>query len=279
MRVEDCLVTVERRSAGGCIDLAFVFTRQFFVPIYRLMLLFAVPNCIIAWWLTSMATDMLIPNLILFSIFSAFFGGALVAAIGPQVFGVPISIRAAVRGLRQHIFTYGLMMGVARVFQLLTSFCVILPSILVTSWCGHIAEVVVLEKTPLPNVTSRLSWLAAGGGYGRNLSRVATLLVFWALLSGGLLVLIDVLALMLFNVPIFLGQLSVATPDTDRLLASVLLDDPKVQLTICVALWLPYPIIRVAWFFCYLDQRIRNECWDLDLQFRVEAIRLEEAGL
>ena len=36
------------------------------------------------------------------------------------------------------------------------------------------------------------------------------------------------------------------------------------------------PVIRLAWFFCYLDQRIRNECWDLQLQFRAEAARLEE---
>jgi hypothetical protein len=35
-------------------------------------------------------------------------------------------------------------------------------------------------------------------------------------------------------------------------------------------------VIRLAWFFCYLDQRIRNECWDLQLQYRAEAARLEE---
>jgi len=49
-----------------------------------------------------------------------------------------------------------------------------------------------------------------------------------------------------------------------------------VVVTLQIAMWLTYPIIRLAWFFCYLDQRIRNECWDLDLQCRVEAVRLEE---
>ena len=53
-------------------------------------------------------------------------------------------------------------------------------------------------------------------------------------------------------------------------------DDPAFLTTIQLALWLPYPVIRLAWFFCYLDQRIRNECWDLQLQYRAEAARLEE---
>ena len=52
---------------------------------------------------------------------------------------------------------------------------------------------------------------------------------------------------------------------------------PLAEMTaIQFTIWLPYPVIRLAWFFCYLDQRIRNECWDLQLQFRAEAARLEE---
>jgi hypothetical protein len=278
MNVEDCIVTVERRSAGGCVDLAFVFTRHFAGPIYRLMLVFAIPNCLLVYGLTSITTDMLIPSLILFSIFSGLFSGALIAAIGPQVFGVPITMRAALRGLRKQLLPFGFLMLLCRMFQLLTSFCIVFPSILVTSYCGHVAETMVLEKTPLPQVMARLSWLSAGGGYSRNLSRVTTLLLFWGLLSAGLLVLIDFLAGTLFNVHIFMGRMSPFSPDSGRLVESTLLDDPIVQTTLLIALWLPYPVIRVAWFFCYLDQRIRNECWDLDLQFRAEALRLDETA-
>ena len=53
-------------------------------------------------------------------------------------------------------------------------------------------------------------------------------------------------------------------------------DDPKMLTAMQLTVWLPYPVIRLAWFFCYLDQRIRNECWDLQLQFRAEAVRIEE---
>ena len=59
-------------------------------------------------------------------------------------------------------------------------------------------------------------------------------------------------------------------------LRQLILDDPAFLTALQLALWLPYPVVRLAWFFCYLDQRIRNECWDLQLQYRVEAARLEE---
>jgi hypothetical protein len=277
MRIEDCIVTVERRTAGGCIDLAFVFTRRFAGPVYRLMLVFAVPNCLLVYGLASSRTDMLIPTLLIFSLFSAFFSGALVAAIGPQVFGVPISVRNSLRGLGRHLGQFSILMLVCRALQLLTSFCVVIPSIFVTAWCGHLTETIVLERTPMSQVMPRLSWLSAAGGYARNLTRIFGLLIFWGLLSAGLLVLIDFLSSALFNSPIVFGKVVGFSPDRIEMLESLLLDDPLVQTTLTIALWLPYPVIRIAWFFCYLDQRIRNECWDLDLQLRVEALRLQEA--
>lgn len=278
MRVEDCIVSVERRSTGGCLDLAILFTRQFAGPIYRLMLVFALPCCGLVWVLASRTTDMLIPSLILFAVFTALFSGALVAAIGPQVFGVRISTRAALLSLRQRLGPFLLLSLLARGLQLLTSFCVVFPSVFVTAWCGHLSETMMLEKTPMSQVMPRLSWLASGGGYARNLGRVTSLLLFWGLLSFGLLMLTDLLASALFHVEILHGQLSLAGPDADVQLQSVAFDDPLLLTTLQIVLWLPYPVVRVAWFFCYLDQRIRNECWDLDLQFRIEAIRLEEAA-
>lgn len=50
--------------------------------------------------------------------------------------------------------------------------------------------------------------------------------------------------------------------------------DPKVVTVLMGVLWLVYPLARMAWFFCYLDQRIRNECWDVELDFRRDARRL-----
>ncbi len=51
--------------------------------------------------------------------------------------------------------------------------------------------------------------------------------------------------------------------------------DPLVVATLCGTLWLVYPIARLAWFFCYLDARIRKEGWDVELAFRIEGRRLQ----
>ena len=98
---------------------------------------------------------------------------------------------------------------------------------------------------------------------------------FWLILAFGVFMLIDVVSGMVFNFPIFFGTIAPG-PDRQAAFAAKLIDDPVLVTMLQISLWITYPIARLAWFFCYLDQRIRNECWDLELQFRVEAARLGE---
>jgi hypothetical protein len=276
MKVEDCIVTVERRSIGGCLDLAFVFAREFAGPLCRLWLVCAVPSCVLVWLTASMFGDLLLPiSLSVFMIFSALFNALLVSCMGPQVFGVPISVRAAVQAWRKRFSAWLLLTLVTRFFQAITGFCLVLPSVFVTAFSGHIPEVLLLEQAPLNGVVTRLNWLSLGGGYSRNLSRVVTLTGYWAVLSSGLLMIMDVLASVLLKRPLLFSILFEGSSDWVDRFYQLTVDDPTFLTAIQLALWLPYPIIRLAWFFCYLDQRIRNECWDLQLQFRAEAARLE----
>ncbi len=275
MKVEDCIVAVERRSLGGCLDLAFVFAREFAAPITRLTLMFAVPACALVWLIASYSTDMLMPSVLIFLCFSSLYNGALIAAVGPQVFGVSISTRHALRDLRKRLFSYGFLAFLYRFLLFMSMFCMVFPSLIVATHFGHLPEVMMLEQTPFSRVLQRLSWLGRGGGFGRNFSRVLGLMAFWALFSVGLFFIIDLLMLVLFHIPVFTGQFTGGQMFSGDQLASVVLDSPVFLTVVHVALWLPFPVVRLAWFFCYLDQRIRNECWDLELQFRVEAARLE----
>jgi hypothetical protein len=275
MKVEDCIVGVERRGTGGCLDLAFVFAWEFANPLLRLTLVFAVPACALVWLMTSTMTDMLFPSLLIFLFFASLYNGALVGAVGPQVFGVPMSVRGGLRLLRQRIFGYLLLCGCYRFLQVMSGFCFLIPSILVTAHFGHLAEVLILEQSPINKSLSRLSWLGQGGGFGRNVGRAMTLTTFWMLLSAGVFLLIDFLAASLFNVRILSGQLSGNQLSFEDQFAAVTLDNPAFLTAIHVSCWVSYPVVRLAWFFCYLDQRIRNECWDLQLQCRAEAARLE----
>jgi hypothetical protein len=38
-----------------------------------------------------------------------------------------------------------------------------------------------------------------------------------------------------------------------------------------------YAIGRLAWFLCYIDVRVRQDCWDLELSMMREAVRLRDS--
>ena len=282
MRVEDCIVTVERRTLGGCVDLAFVFARELFGPLFRLLLVCAVPCIAIVWLLTSRLTLQLIPCILVTMFFTGVFSSLLVSCMGPQVFGVPISVRSAVRVWRRRFWVWLILTGIMRLFQALSGFCFVIPSVFVTAFAAYVPEVLFLEQAPASKVTTRLNWLAGGGGYSRSLGRSAALTLSWWLMGLSLFVLIDFLSTMLLNMPILVSRVTFRSSDPGDQIAEtfeawfqMVGDDPRVAIATQLAIWLPYPVIRLAWFFCYLDQRIRNECWDLQLQCRIEASRLE----
>jgi len=276
MKVEECIVSVERRSLGGCLDLAFVFAREFAGPLSRLWLICAVPACVLVWTISSVSAGKLLWSIVIFLVFSSIFSSLLVACMGPQVFGVPISVRASLKAWRSRFWAWLILSFVMRFMQAITGFCFLVPSVFVTAYAGHMPEVLFLEQASLNSVTRRLGWLAGGGGYSRNLGRLLGLMITWAVLSFGLFLILDFLATALFNSPIFFEKAFDSYRNFGDRFSQLVNDDPKVLTAIQLTLWLPYPVIRLAWFFCYLDQRIRNECWDLQLQFRAEAVRIEE---
>lgn len=283
MRVEDCIVTVERRTLGGCVDLAFVFTRELAGPLFRIWLACAVPCLLIVWLLTSRQTLQLVPCILVTLFFTGVFSSLLVSCMGPQVFGVPISLRMAARTWRKRFWAWLLLTGVMRFFQAISGFCFVLPSAFVTAFAAYLPEVLFLEQAPASTVTTRLNWLAGGGGYSRSLARSFTLTVGWGVVSLSLFILIDLVSSWLLNVPILFSRVSYRSDEIAVRIGEaydawfqMVGDDPRVAVATQLAIWLPYPVIRLAWFFCYLDQRIRNECWDLQLQCRIEAARLED---
>ena len=276
MQVEDCIVNVERRSAGGCIDLAFAFTRQFAAPIYRLLLWFLIPSALIYWFTFSQFENQIGWASVIFLVFAPFFSAALVAGMGPQVFGVPFESRKALNSVLKRSFGYGVLMLVLRIFQVLTGFCFVLPSLFVSAAYGHIAEVMLLEQSKVNEVTGRLYWLCGGGGLGRYCLHLIYFGFYWFVSAVGVFLIFDFLSSTLFSQNILFGRI-VGSPDIFQAIADLLIRDSSVTLVFFISAWLTYPIIRLAWFFSYLDNRIRSECWDIEVKFRQEAIRLRGA--
>lgn len=277
MRVEDCIVAVERRTAGQNFDLACMLLRHHRAPVFQLWLLNAIPSCVLVWLYARYNTDSLIPSLLIFLLFCSAFNAQLVAGLGPLVFGESFSPRRSIQRWRKRLWGWMFLTLVIRTGQILASFVLLFPALMVTAQSGHLNEVLLLEQSPLKKSFSRLSWLTQAGGYGRNMGSLITLAMFWLGLSGGIFLIIDLLVSTLLNYPLFLGRMFSESGDSAAGASSILIDSPEFLTLLQVSLWAGWPLIRIAWFFCYLDQRIRSECWDLQVQFRAEAVRLEGA--
>jgi hypothetical protein len=187
-----------------------------------------------------------------------------------------MSLRSSIRSWRRRFPAWLLLMLLTRFFQFLSGFCFLLPSVIVTAYAGHFPEVLLLEDAALSKVTARLKWLSAGSGSGRNQGRLAALFGYWSAMTTGIFLVMEFVAGTFIGKPIFFARLIGNSSRFDETFAQLLFDDPAFLTALQLAIWIPYPVIRLAWFFCYLDQRIRNECWDLQVQLRAEAARLEQ---
>src|SRR5262249_15238443 len=136
---------------------------------------------------------------------------------------------------------------------------------------GFLPEVLLLEQMDSSEVRGRLGELVQSH-FGDLLARSLVLLAFTAAAAVAIFTLVDQTLRLLLGWPLLLGRLDPRGPAGD--LWELVQGDPAVVAVLAAVVWLLYPIARLAWFFCYLDIRIRKEGWDLELSFRVEALRL-----
>ena len=276
MRVEDCIVEVRRRSAGSCLDLACVFVREFAIPLFQLTAWFAIPSLVLTWWILSLRPGLMLEVWFLWSLLLALYSGALVGGMGGQVFGQPFSPGRCLTTLGSRLPLYLVCMILVRMVQYLLSFCLLFPALLIVPWTGFLAEVIYLERTPARQLTQRVGSLVAGGNGLRIYIRLAQLLVFGLIATCGLYLGLVFLLTFAFNMPWPVFAEGIGGLGPPRILREFL-GDPWNAVLIQTCLWFATPLCRLTWFFFYLDGRIRQECWDLDVAFQVEAKRLEEA--
>ena len=276
MRLDGAIFAIEPRTIGGCIDLAIVFLREHFVPVLQLLAWFAVPSVALTWWLVAEFEWTLAGCLPLFALECPLFGGALVAAAGPRVFGDHFSPLGGLRQLLRRIVLYATLMLVIRIVTWIGLWFLILPGYMIATRYGFLAEALLLEHCPARRFETRLSNLMNDTFKGL-VGRLFTLAAFYSMTVMSVFVLVDVAFGTLFGLPILIGRVE-STEYLAEELATLLSQDPRVAAVLVAVAWLVYPITRLAWMFCYFDVRIRKEGWDVELAFRIEARRLEAAA-
>ncbi len=274
MRLDGAIIAIEQRSVGGCIDMAVVFLREHLMAVFRLVLCFALPSVLLTWWLIAEQEWTTWTCLFLFAIESPFCGAALVAAAGRRAFGERFSTRTGLRHVLQRILPLLILLPVVRLLTIGALFVGLLPGYAIATRYGFLSEVLLLELCPLRNYETRLNDLL-NATFWKLLGQLVIVLIFFCATVVSLFVCVDLLADALFSWPILAGRLTgwaYFFSETETLLTV----DPRVGTVFVAVLWLVYPVARLAWMFCYLDVRILKEGWDVELNFRVEARRLQE---
>ncbi|HEY2252763.1 MAG TPA: hypothetical protein VGH74_16940 [Planctomycetaceae bacterium] len=284
MRFDRVAVPLAPRSTSNCLDLAVCFLRQYFRPIAGLWITVAVPGCALTYWLIhhfEAAYDVGLPlaALVFFGLTSPF-GVLLMAGAGPCAFGEPFThrgtwARLGWRGVGLLLRGIALRLAIALGLVLF-----LFPGIYLAVRTGFFVEQSVLSKMA-KHLHDRKTDELLQGEIGDLFLRSAGIVLFCGLLWMVLLLTADFASSHLLGLPILLGRLNTDTSyfenhvDEFGHAMDFLWSDPIVVTAALAVAFLVYPIGRLAWFFCYIDVRVRRDCWDMELSIIQEAERLD----
>lgn len=269
MRLSDVQITIEPRSLHQCVDLAGAYLRVHWWRVYGCAALFAVPSVTAIVFLSAGSAWALGAQLLTFVFVSRFAGAVLVGCVGPNIFGAPLSVVAGLRVYAKR----AIGLSASLVF---TVFAVVLllgfgfvPGLLIAAASPFVPEVALLERLSGRRARARQKSLISGE-YTTVLVHLLYLLILGGFASLSLFFAIDALAGVVLETPVFVNRV-VDYASVGAFWA--LFSDGLVATTLAVCVWLVYPWLRIAWFFSYLDFRIRREGWDLELDLRREVQR------
>ncbi|MCA9004528.1 MAG: hypothetical protein KDA70_04575 [Planctomycetaceae bacterium] len=299
MRFHRMNVALVPRNALNCLDLAIRFYGRFLVPILKLWAVFALPACLLVYllcyyFLIEMKTAVTVayfassPLGVLLTWNSALFSfgetpgiGSLRRQFQPRM--IPLMLRC----LFDRVL---LFIGPALVFytdSFLTIMLGILylffPGIWLALRNGFRVEHAALKQIGIAgqeeNSHDHRTKDLISTHFSTLCWRGAWTLFFCYILTCVLFITFDYLCSTLLDINILIGQMPYAfDPDNigDPISNALLLlsTDPRVLTVFTGFILLIYPIGRLAWFFTYLDLRVRYDCWDMELRMAEVSQRL-----
>jgi hypothetical protein len=207
--------------------------------------------------------------------------GTLVAALtGAQVFSARPSLSRAYRLLGPRPWWYLTQRCVRSLLQLPGFFLFLYPGLLLSYHWPFRTEARVLH-----NIEPILHRARDTQLLDKEPSQLAgiwfTLVGQGLLLWGVLLLTVDFATTWLLGTPVLMGRLGIDPAYADdsgailRATLQFLWSDPLVLVVeLAVALFV-FVYLRITWFLSYIDLRVRNDCWDVELNLRQEAAQLQ----
>jgi hypothetical protein len=274
MKLDGATIAIEPRSVGACVVLAVLFSGAHSGQVLGLTLIFGTPICLLTYVLVDQLGAGLGTGLLLFFAGAPFLAAAVVAGAGQREFGDPFPVWGTLRILASQFFRLVVTLLLAQIVIAASSLLCFLPPLPLSVFYGFLPELLLLEQSRGFRFEARTRDLMRGTFFDLLL-RFVVIAGFYLCTVLSLFTLIDLTSDIVLSTPVLFGRISGEFFFDD--VQYLLMHDPLVVTAICATMWLAYPLARLAWFFCYLDTRIRKEAWDVELDFRIEAQRLEAA--
>ena len=283
MKLEQATLALRPRTLPQCLDLALVMLRAHGIPLLKLWVLVTVPVCTAVYLSVFYGEFTLWLAVWAFCLATVPLGMLLVAAAAPSAFGETPSVRGAFRHL-------GVGRGILLLFKLLGSrllatvgvFFFFVPGLLVMTRTGFLTEETVLSRLDNRLYDHRTKDLFKGEMFDLLL-RGGLIAIYCSLLVVVLFFTCDLIGSSL-SFPILIGRIAY-TIDPQyysgwEMIHAVWLfmtADALVVTTLLAVALAVYPVGRLAWLLCYIDLRVRRDCWDMEVSILNAARRLEDA--
>jgi hypothetical protein len=285
MRLEQTRVALEPRSAANCLDLAVVFCGRHLGTLFALWSLFVVPSGL-ATYLAARYTDQGFWTAVACGVFgSAALGAILAGGAARTTFGEEFTLRKLLRD----VATDGRVMIqvlILRIPAALASLICLIPGLLLAVRWGFLVESHALTQLHEQRYDRRTNELV-NLEFADLVVRGGMIALFGCLLWIAAELTVDVAWTILFGRSLYVGRWG----EMGRLIGQEAADEQYLQhiwqltfadpavLTLHLATGLAaYAVCRIAWFFGYVDLRVRRDCWDLELELLDEAHRLQSAS-
>ncbi len=280
MRFDRVSIPLVPRSTSNCIDLAVCFLRLYLAPIAALWATVALPACLIVYVLVERYEFKLWLAMLVFFVVTSPLGVLIMTGAAPCAFGEPFTYRGTWSRLGWRGFGL-LARGLGwRCVIALGVVLFVFPGWYIGVRTGFFVEQSALSKLARHLHDRRTDELLKGE-IGDLFVRSAGIVSFCTLLWLVMLFTADFASSHLLGLPILMGRLELDTSylenvdDAFEYGLHFLWADPIVVTAALAVALLVYPVGRLAWFFCYVDVRVRRDCWDMELQILHEAERLE----
>jgi hypothetical protein len=263
------------RSTANCLDLAVLVAGRHLGTLFGLWALFAVPLGAAAWFSARYFEKGYLATPLLLFFGTGPLGVMLIAGVARYSFGEDWNLRKSLAELKTD---WPLM---------LRSVALRIPRALLAMRWSFLTENQVftnLHAERHDRRTKELIKLEGSDLFVRGGGIFVAGCLFWLVAE----LTVDTAWTILFNQSLFFGRFgelgSVAYEvEFESYLGHVwtlaFTDPAVVALHVTTGLAV-YMLCRLAWYFCYIDLRVRRDCWDLELEILDEARRLTaERGL